>query len=177
MNPIKVSVVIPTFNRRRVLERTLPSLLAQDFPPENYEVIVVVDGSTDGTAQMLRDCKPMCSFRVLDSEHRGPGAARNVGIRAAVGELVLFLDDDFICTPGLLRQHCASHPDSEPLLVHGSIYVAPESSKTIIRYMTECFYELYYRPREEMELRFPANIGSSIAPLSSIINRDRKSVV
>jgi peptidoglycan/xylan/chitin deacetylase (PgdA/CDA1 family)/GT2 family glycosyltransferase len=171
MNPIKLSVVIPTFNRRHVLERTLPSLLAQDFPPENYEVIVVVDGSTDGTAQMLRDCEPMCSLRVLDSPHRGPGAARNVGIRAAVGDLVLFLDDDFICTPGLLRQHCASHLGSEPLLVHGSIYVAPESSKTIIRYMTECFYEHYYRPQDqEMELRFPANICSSIAPLSSIIN-------
>ena len=103
MNPIKLSVVIPTFNRQRVLERTLPSLLAQDFPPENYEIIVVVDGSTDGTAQMLRELKPMCAFRVLDSPHRGPGAARNLGIRAAVGELVLFLDDDLVCTPGLLH--------------------------------------------------------------------------
>ncbi len=171
MNPIKLSVVIPTFNRRRVLERTLPSLLAQDFPPENYEVIVVVDGSTDGTAQMLRDCKPMCSLRVLDSPHRGPGAARNVGIRAAVGELVLFLDDDLICPPDLLQQHCASHPGSEPLLVHGPIYVAPESSKSIIRYISECSYESYYRPLDpDMELRFPANIRSSISTLSSIIN-------
>lgn len=171
MNPLKLSVVIPTFNRRHVLERTLPSLLAQDFPPENYEVIVVVDGSTDGTAEMLRDWKPMCSLRVLESSHHGTGAARNVGIRVAVGELVLFLDDDLICTPGLLRQHCASHPGSEPLLVHGPIYVAPESSKTIIRYISECFYERYYRPLDPaMELRFPANICSSISVLSSIIN-------
>jgi peptidoglycan/xylan/chitin deacetylase (PgdA/CDA1 family)/glycosyltransferase involved in cell wall biosynthesis len=171
MKPIKLSVVIPTFNRRHVLERTLPPLLAQDFPPENYEIIVVVDGSTDGTVQMLRDWKPMCSFRVLESPHRGPGAARNVGIWAAVGELVLFLDDDLICTPGLLRQHCASHRGSEPLLVHGPIYVAPESSKTIIRYLFECVYERYYRSLDPaIELRFPANIRSSISILSSIIN-------
>ena len=171
MNPIRLSVVIATFNRRHVLERTLPSLLAQDFPPADYEIIVVVDGSTDGTAQMLRDLRPVCSFRVLESAHRGPGAARNVGIRAAVGELVLFLDDDFICTPGLLRQHSASHRGAEPLLVHGSIYISPDSSKTIIRHVTERFYERYYRSRDrDMELRFPANICSSIAPLSSIIN-------
>jgi glycosyltransferase involved in cell wall biosynthesis/peptidoglycan/xylan/chitin deacetylase (PgdA/CDA1 family) len=171
MKPIKLSVVIPTFNRRHVLERTLPSLLAQDLPPEDYEVIVVVDGSTDGTVQMLRDWKPKCSFHVLESSRRGPGAARNVGIQAAVGELVLFLDDDLICTRGLLRQHCASHSGSEPLLVHGPIYVAPESSKTIIRYISECFDERYYRSLDPaMELQFPANICSSIYVLSSIIN-------
>ena len=99
---IRISVIIPTYNRRHVLERTLPGVLAQDFPPQDYEVIVVMDGSTDGTAEMLRDLKPKCSLRVLESQHRGAGAARNVGIRAAVGELVLFLDDDLITTPGLL---------------------------------------------------------------------------
>jgi glycosyltransferase involved in cell wall biosynthesis/peptidoglycan/xylan/chitin deacetylase (PgdA/CDA1 family) len=172
VNPITLSVVIPTFNRRHVLERTLPSLLGQDIPPGGYEIIVIVDGSTDGTAQMLRDQKSACSLRIIESPHRGgPGAARNIGIRAAVGELVLFLDDDLVCTPSLFRQHCSSHVDSECLLVHGPIYIASESSKTIIRYITECFYERYYRPLDpDMELRFPANICSSISPLSSIIN-------
>ena len=159
MNPIRLSVVIPTFNRRHVLERTLPSLLAQYFPPENYEVIVVVDGSTDGTAEMLGDLKPKCAFRVLESAHRGPGAARNLGMRAAVGDLVLFLDDDLVCTPGLLREHCASHPDSDASLVYGQIFIAPESSKTMVRHMAERFNERYYRQADpEMTLRFPANI-------------------
>jgi glycosyltransferase involved in cell wall biosynthesis/peptidoglycan/xylan/chitin deacetylase (PgdA/CDA1 family) len=171
VKPIKLSVVIPTFNRRHVLVRTLPSLLAQDFPPESYEIIVVVDGSTDGTAQMLRDWKPSCSFRVLESPRCGPGAARNVGIRAAVGELVLFLDDDLICTPGLLRQHSASHQGCEPILAHGPIYVAPESSKTMVRHLFECFYERKYRSLDpKMQLRFPASICSSINVLASIVN-------
>jgi glycosyltransferase involved in cell wall biosynthesis/peptidoglycan/xylan/chitin deacetylase (PgdA/CDA1 family) len=169
-NPITLSVVIPTFNRRQVLERTLRSLMVQDFPPEYYEIIVVVDGSTDGTAQMLRDWKPACSLRVMESSHRGPGAARNIGFRAAVGDLVLFLDDDLMCTPGLLRQHCSSHLGSEPLVIHGPIYVSPESSKTIIRYITERGYERYYRPLDsDMELRFPDKI-TSFSAISSMLN-------
>jgi peptidoglycan/xylan/chitin deacetylase (PgdA/CDA1 family)/glycosyltransferase involved in cell wall biosynthesis len=161
-NQVAISVVIPTFNRRHVLERTLPSLLAQEFPPKEYEVIVVVDGSTDGTTQTFRDWKHACSLRILESLHRGPGAARNIGIQASVGELVLFLDDDLICTPGLLRQHSTSRAGSESLLVHGPIYVAPESSKTIIRHITEIFCERYYRSLDPtMDLRFPANISSS----------------
>ena len=77
---IRISVIIPTYNRRHVLERTLPGVLAQDFPPQDYEVIVVVDGATDGTTELLRDLKPKCSLRVLESHHRGAGAARNVGV-------------------------------------------------------------------------------------------------
>jgi glycosyltransferase involved in cell wall biosynthesis len=69
---LKLSVVIPTFNRREVLERTLPALLAQDLPPQDYEVIIVMDGSTDGTAQLLCDWKPKCPFRVLETANRGP---------------------------------------------------------------------------------------------------------
>ena len=83
---MKLSVVIPTFNRRDVLGRTLASIAAQDFPPKDLEVIVVMDGSTDGTAEFLSSFTLECSFRALTAPHRGAGAARNVGIRAATGE-------------------------------------------------------------------------------------------
>ncbi len=168
---IKLSVIIPTFNRRQVLERTLPALLAQDLAPEDYEIIVVMDGSTDGTAKLLRNLKPKCTFRTLEAPHRGPSAARNVGIQAAVGELILFLDDDLICVSDLLRQHCESHADSEPRVVHGPIYIAPGSAETVIRYVSEAGYEGYYRTLNQgMELRYPTEFGSSIAVLSSMAN-------
>jgi len=170
VNPVRISVVIATFERRCVLERTLPSLLAQDFPPGQYEIIVVVDGSTDGTAPMLRGLKHSRTLRILESSHRGPSAARNAGIQAAVGELVLLLDDDLICPGDLVRQHCSSHAESDRSLVHGPIYVAPDSAKSIVRCMTERFYESHYRPLDPaMELRFPEKIGSSLV-LSSMAN-------
>lgn len=145
MNAIKLSVVTATFNRRHALECTVPTLLAQDFPAEDYELIFVVDGSTDGTAEMLRGLKPRCALRALEQPNRGPSAARNNGIKAARGDLVLFLDDDLLCPPNLLRQHFAAHPSLDPLVVHGPIYVAAESPKTLIRYNTEAVYEDCYR--------------------------------
>src|ERR1700722_2374074 len=168
---IKLSVIIPTFNRRHVLERTLPALLAQDLPAEDYEILIVMDGSNDGTVELLRGWKPKFAFRALEAPHRGPGAARNVGIRAATGELVLFLDDDLIAGPDLLRQHCASHSGSDFDIIHGPIYVAAESSQTIIRHVVERRYESYYRNlNPAMRLRFPEGIPASIAVLSSLVN-------
>ena len=163
MDSIRISVVIPTFNRRHVLERTLPAFLAQDLPAEDYELIFGVDGSTDGTAEMLRGRKPECALRVLEFPHRGPGAVRNAGIAAAAGELILFLDDDIICSPSLLRHHCAAHPTLEPHVVHGPIYLAPESPKTLIRYCTEASYEACYRNLDPaVGLRFPLMASSLI---------------
>jgi GT2 family glycosyltransferase/peptidoglycan/xylan/chitin deacetylase (PgdA/CDA1 family) len=167
---IRISVIIPTYNRRQVLERTLPGVLAQDFPPQDYEVIVVVDGSTDGTAEMLRDLKPQCSLRVLESQHLGAGAARNVGIRAAVGDLVLFLDDDLITTPDLLQQHCAAHAGDDPCVIQGRMQIAPDSSQTIVRYAIERIGDAYYgRISPEMDLRFPEG-ASSLDVLSYLVN-------
>ena len=167
---VKISVIIPTYNRRHILERTLPGVLAQDFPPQDYEVIVVADGSTDGTTEMLRDLKPTCCFRVLESEHRGAGTARNVGIRAATGELVLFLDDDLITTPGLLRQHCASHSGVAPCVVQGRMYIAPDSSQTIVRNVIERIGDSYYSSiSPNLNLRFPEGM-SSVYVLSYLVN-------
>ncbi len=168
---IRISVVIPTFNRRQVLERTLPLLLEQEFPADEYEVVVVVDGSTDGTQEWLESLKPKCGLKIFEAQHRGAGAARNVGIRAAAGELILFLDDDLICAPDLLKVHADAHSVPGHRIVHGPIYVAPDSRRSLIRHVTESFYESYYRPlNPQMRLQFPDPIGESLSVLSSLIN-------
>jgi glycosyltransferase involved in cell wall biosynthesis/peptidoglycan/xylan/chitin deacetylase (PgdA/CDA1 family) len=168
---LKLSVVIPTFNRRKVLERTLASLLAQDLPPQDYEVIFVLDGSTDGTAEMLRAWRPKCAFHVVETANRGPSAARNEGIKAATGKLILFLDDDLLCVPDLLRRHCEAHADGKSRIVHGPIYIARDSVNSIIRFLSEKWYAKYYESQSPtMEFRYPADISSSIAILSSMAN-------
>ena len=127
MCPLKISVVIPTYNRRDVLSRTLPTIFHQDIPADKYEVVVVVDGSTDGTAAMLRGLETRCTLRVIEQANRGQAAARNAGLQAARGEIVLFLDDDILCSPSLLRDHLASRDGVEALCVYGPVVPAAEN--------------------------------------------------
>src|SRR5437867_2754121 len=92
------SVVIPAFNRREFLPLTLESVGQQRFA--DYEVIVVDDGSTDGTVEHLRWLGSRA--RVLTQANRGPGPARNRGVAEARGEYVAFLDSDDVWFPWTL---------------------------------------------------------------------------
>ncbi len=84
-----VSVIIPTRNRRSLVLRAVDSVLRQEC--RDLQIIVIDDGSTDGTAEALAG-KPAC--QVIRVDHRGPAAARNVGIAAARGQYLAFLDSD-----------------------------------------------------------------------------------
>ena len=104
---VEVSAVVPTYNRLATLRRCLAALEEQTLDRARYEIIVVDDCSSDGTADALAE-RP--GLRILrQPQNSGPAAARNVGIRAARGALVLLLGDDIIARPRLLEQHVAAH--------------------------------------------------------------------
>ena len=140
-----ISVVIPTYNRRDLLKSVLQSVFAQDFPASEREVVIVVDGSTDGTAESLRSLKAPCRFTVLEQANRGPAAARNAGVRAAAGDLVLFLDDDIRCTPDLLGLHVAAHARHGSSVVFGAVLIAPESPRNPATDWVSDWYSQYNR--------------------------------
>lgn len=136
------SVVMATYQRRDVLARTLPTVLEQDFPTEKFEVIVVVDGSTDGTVEMLASLGASRSFRVVEQPNRGPAVARQTALSAARGKYVFFTDDDIRLTPPVLKDHLAEHNrHSTPVMVRGSIFVAPESPPTLATDATRKWYQ------------------------------------
>src|SRR5262249_51175789 len=92
------SVIIPTYNRRKLLQETLDSVWAQSFT--DFEVIVVDDGSTDGTEDVLKPQQDR--LKLIVNEHLGPGAARNAGARVAKGQYLAFLDSDDLWFPWTL---------------------------------------------------------------------------
>lgn len=100
----RISVVIPTFNRKNILVKVLRALDAVEhaFP---FEVIVVDDGSSDGTFEEASSLAPSYELTVLRQQNSGAGAARNAGAAKARGSLLLFLDDDMIADPQLLIEH------------------------------------------------------------------------
>jgi glycosyltransferase involved in cell wall biosynthesis/peptidoglycan/xylan/chitin deacetylase (PgdA/CDA1 family) len=100
----RFSVVIPTYQRRRVVAMCLQALARQDGAP-SFEVVVVVDGSTDGTAESLRSLELPFPLTVIEQPNRGRAAACNAGASAARGETLLFLDDDMEADPRLLAEH------------------------------------------------------------------------
>jgi glycosyltransferase involved in cell wall biosynthesis len=103
-----VSVVIPTYERRERLHRVLAALASQQLD-DPFEVVVVSDGSTDGTVEYLRGDDVPLPVVVAEQRNAGPAAARNHGVDLASGDLVVFIDDDVVPAPALLARHVAAH--------------------------------------------------------------------
>lgn len=133
---MRISVVVPTYNRKAIVTRTLETLFAQDCPRESMAILVVVDGSTDGSAESLRALHAPCSFRVLEQENRGLAGARNSGLRAATGDVVLFLDDDMRCATGLVAAHLEAHRRQQGIACFGALFLSEDSPRSLA---AECF--------------------------------------
>ncbi|MFM1900025.1 MAG: hypothetical protein RLZZ216_601 [Cyanobacteriota bacterium] len=105
------SVVIPTYNRRPILEKCLLALEDQRLTTdlEAYEVVVVDDGSSDGTPDWLRrDAGRFPHVRLVEQAHGGPAEGRNRGVDHARGDVIVFIDSDLVVTPTFLASHAAA---------------------------------------------------------------------
>lgn len=98
---ILFSVILPTYNRGYCVGKMIDSVLKQDF--KNYELIVVDDGSTDGTVEMLKEKYGSADIRIVSQENRGVSSARNLGISLARGEYITFVDSDDCLLDGFFR--------------------------------------------------------------------------
>ncbi|MCL4454568.1 MAG: glycosyltransferase [Deinococcus sp.] len=109
-----ISVIVPTHNRREMLEKKLRTLEEQ---PGEFETIVVADGCTDDTLRFLEDYHPPYSLQVLQTEGRGAAFARNRGAEAAKGEILLFSDDDVVPGAGWVAAHQQAHASPRAVAV------------------------------------------------------------
>jgi GT2 family glycosyltransferase len=117
--PWAASVIVPTFARRDRLARLLDSLEATFARSPRFEVIVVVDGSTDGTSEMLARLRPTYPLTVRSQDNRGPSAARNRAIETASGDVLIFLDDDVAAGENLVARHLEVHEADDRAVVIG----------------------------------------------------------
>jgi len=109
------SIIIPTFNRAALLREALASVARQTF--RDFEVIVVDDGSSDETEQVVASCGMPVNF--LRQENRGPGAARNLAIQKAQGQYIAFLDSDDQWFPWTLDTYHRIIDDQRPVFMSG----------------------------------------------------------
>ena len=198
---MKVSVVIPTYNRAAFLVEAIDSVLAQTWKP--MEIIVVDDGSTDGTREALGRYGDR--VRYFYKENGGPSSARNLGIKKARGTYVAFLDSDDVWEPEKLRiqmDFMREHPEIKFVCTDSSLIGSRKSrerklrkdsmghlfpilySNSFIRTSTalmakDCFGEIGYfngefEPAEDYDLWFRGAKRYAIAYLSQTLVRYRK---
>jgi GT2 family glycosyltransferase len=132
---VRVSVVIPTYRRRASLQRTLEAFRRQTIPPTEYEVIVAVDGSEDGTREMVASFQAPYHLVGVWQPNTGRAAACNAGIARAHGDLVVLLDDDMEPVPEFLAAHLDAHPPGSRRAVVGPVPIPEDpADQPIVEY-------------------------------------------
>lgn len=120
---LRASVIIPTYNRQAVLAKTLTALYSQTVPAELYEIVIVDDGSTDGTADMVASFRSRRGPRLIYhwQENKGRSAARNKAVCLASNELLIFVDSDLIPCSRFVAAHLRAHQGQPKLIGHGPV--------------------------------------------------------
>lgn len=117
----KISIIIPTFRRAAILQETLKNIASLDFPKQNYEIIVVDDGSKDKTAEIVQSLMPdVPNLKYYDQKNSGAATARNLGAKMAKYELLLFIDDDILPETGTLEKTIEFHRNYPGSILSGS---------------------------------------------------------
>ena len=155
----EVSIILPTYNRKVLLDRALQSIFSQTYT--DYEIVVIDDASTDGTVGWLQTAYPQITVIALD-HNQGAAAARNVGIRAAQGNIIAFLDSDDQWHNQYLEkqvQSLADHPKA--VLSYTQSYSTLEGSD-IVR-------PIKHQPIDHHDLVISMLLGNFIDSLSQVV--------
>ena len=129
---MKASIVIRAYNAEKTLGRAIRSALAQNGEDE-YEVVVVNDGSADGTAQVIREFSSDPRVRAVEQENQGLIGASNAGFAAARGDIVMLLDADDEALPDLVAQSCVALKDPAVDYGYGEYYEEYGGVKKTVR--------------------------------------------
>lgn len=116
---LNASICTPSYNRRDLLLTTLRSLDRQTVDPDRFEVVVVDDGSTDGTVETLADLSTRYRLRWVTQQNAGPAAATNAAAELAEHDVLIFLDADQICDPEMVATHLETHEREGNVFVQG----------------------------------------------------------
>jgi cellulose synthase/poly-beta-1,6-N-acetylglucosamine synthase-like glycosyltransferase len=146
---VMISVVVPAYNSEKTIADTIRALLKQNFPKKNYEIIIVDDGSTDGTVEVASKFP----VRVLRLKHKGPANARNEGAKKARGEIILFTDADCIPDKNWIREITKPFADKNIVGVGGT-YKTYNKDSAIARFAGYEIDERHEKMKKQREIDF-----------------------
>ncbi len=120
---MRATIQLCTFNRAHLLGRVLDACFEQTFAPDQYEVVLVDDGSSDATPLVIEAARARArgAFVVVRQANAGLARARNAGIARARGTRIIFIDDDVLPTPAFVAEHMRSHERYPAAIVRGAV--------------------------------------------------------
>ena len=139
------SVIIPTYNRLPILQKCLQAMEVQDFT-QPYEIVLVDDGSTDGTVEFLQShSDEFPHVRLYLQNHEGAAIARNTGIDLAAGDTIVFIDSDLVVTPVFLSSHAKALAGRDRAFTYGLVintsnFDDPTSEQAKIQDISTAFF-------------------------------------
>ena len=160
MNPAPlISAVLCTYNRAPLLAQALEALSVQTLSPEQFEVVLIDDGSSDDTARIAAEFAPRMNLRYAYQPNSGLAAAKNHGICLSRAPIIVFLDDDDVLDPQALAQHWLSHQQDPRIetAILGYTGLGDEPARSpLMRYVMEVGCQLFYYPplKDGQELDF-----------------------
>ncbi|MGD0967918.1 MAG: glycosyltransferase family A protein [Candidatus Aquilonibacter sp.] len=119
---MRATIQLCTYNRAALLERVLDACFEQTVDPSEYEVVLVNDGSTDTTPEVIARAarRASCRFVVINQANSGLAKGRNAGIASSTGERIIFIDDDVLPLPNFVEEHLRSHARTPRAIVRGA---------------------------------------------------------
>jgi GT2 family glycosyltransferase len=160
---IELSVIVASHERRQLLRRCLDSLAAQTQDPATFEVVAVIDGSTDGTAEMAEGLETPYRLRVLSLEKGGHAAAQNAAIAVAEGTFCLLLDDDVVASPELVGAHIEALRENPKTIGIGALTQEPVVAKDWYAHAFARGWSEHYEDLESREARWTDCYGANVS--------------
>lgn len=160
----QLSVVVPTFNRADAVDLTLQRLKHQTLPADEFEVVIVDDGSWDTTAQIVAAQSLSLPFHCnyLQQQNKGAAATRNVGVSHAQADIILFLDIDVVPDTALLATHLKNHDHPDKHMIVGRVKPWPDAYKAWYETISDPDVGMDYGEREKM-LPFYMALGGNLS--------------
>lgn len=159
---MKVTVQICSMNRKKLLKRALEALFVQTFDKDDFEIIVVDDGSVDGTSEMVTEMAKdsPCSLKLITQEHAGLAAGRNRAIRAASGDIMIFIDDDIIADPHFIEEHVKSHERHPKCVIMGWVNHTPNLERRVPKFcMADISTSFFWTSNVSVERKYLLEVG------------------
>jgi glycosyltransferase involved in cell wall biosynthesis len=164
---IEASVLIPSYDDKHNLLLCIDHLVRQSYPPQRFEVVVVLDGSTDGSREALERVETPFRLRVIEQPNRGRAAALNRAAEAAEGRLLIVTDSDILACPEFVRGHVEAHERGD--VVIGPI---PLSERSPRNFLTEGVRRWAERHEQSMQGRTGGYACSEIYGANLSIRKD-----